>query len=60
VPPGIHSGKVVEPQPRFEQPLAHHAHLVFDLAVGPAYAAFGHGSAQPRPEAGVQATGSTR
>ena len=34
--PGIHFGKVLEPQPLLEQPLAHHANLVLDLTLLPA------------------------
>jgi len=43
-----------------EQLVTQIADLILNPAVGPTYAAFGHGSAQPQPAAGVQATGSIK
>jgi hypothetical protein len=54
-PPGVQLGQALHPGLGAEQQIAQIAGLVLNLAVRATHAAFGHGSPEPQPEAGVPA-----
>jgi hypothetical protein len=58
--PGVQLNQALHPRLGTEQQIAQIADLVLDLSVRATYAAFGHGSPEPQPAAGVHATGSIR
>jgi hypothetical protein len=58
--PGVQLDQALHPRVGQEQQVAQVADLVLDLTVRATYAAFGHGSPEPQPEAGVHATGSIK
>ena len=58
--PLVQGGEAGKPGQRREQPFPDIADLVFNLSLRATYAAFGHGSPEAQPDAGVQATGSKR